>query len=108
MKILSSAIGQTLIIVLLGVIIGFLGELMPDGLKTSIEHFATNTLGVSYLKLWVISTIIVVLTMLFFVWRETLSKNEQPSGGNTTKRKVVQHGKGSIYNETNNGDIHIH
>lgn len=72
-----SAIMRTVVIAALGVALGFLGELMPDNLKTSIEAWVTTHLGISYWKFWLLATGSVVALLLYLTWRETLGATQK-------------------------------
>lgn len=110
MKNQKKAASLSAIIAILGVLLGFLGELMPDSFKSSVQNFATQTLGISYMKFWVGSVFVVAVLMLIFIWKEALGKNDdsdksQDTGNNN--RTVHQHGDKSVYIEKNDGPINI-
>lgn len=103
----QKAIWLTMLITVLGVVIGFLGELMPEDVKKEIETFVSS-FGVSFKTAWYAVTGFVVLLFNWLVWKEA-SKNEpsppQSQGG--TVRNIHQHGDKSIYIEKNDGPVNI-
>jgi hypothetical protein len=101
------ALWLTLLIAAFGVAIGFLGELMPDGFKSKVEAFATQTFGISYTKVWLIAAGLLVLLFLFFVWREAVQKEKPGNDPPSHQPKVLQTGDKPIYIEDNKGPINI-
>lgn len=77
----KNAIFRTVLIAVLGVGIGFLGELMPDNLKTHIETWVTANLHIAYWKFWIGMTLLFVLTLLWLTWKDAL--------GDGTKAKTA-------------------
>jgi len=96
-----------LLIVFIGVVIGFLGELMPDELKSKVQLFTSQNLGVSFTVIWIITVALVVLVFIVFTWKEA---KETASTDETSKRsspKVIQEGKKSVFIEKHKGNINI-
>jgi hypothetical protein len=103
----SKAIWLSILIAAFGVAIGFLGELMPDSFKNKVEIWSTSIFGISYIKIWVITTALVVLIFLWLIWKEALKSDKQsndPALGNVRK---IKQGKKSVYIEKNEGPINI-
>ncbi|MCB0642979.1 MAG: hypothetical protein KDC44_15125 [Phaeodactylibacter sp.] len=100
----------SIFIALMGVLIGFLGELMPDELKAQIQTAVTDKLGMNYTQFWIILAVLFVGTSLFFVWRDARSDRAGQPGRQSPQagqRTIHQHGDKSIYIERNKGDINI-
>ncbi len=107
MKNQRKAIWLTVLIAILGVALGFLGELMPDAVKTEIEE-VVSSLGLSFKTTWYAVTGFVVLLFTGLVWKEASKvepSNETSQGNNV--RNVHQHGDKSVYIEKNEGPINI-
>lgn len=102
----KKAVLLTILIAVFGVIIGFLGELMPDNFKNSVEVWTVAHTGMSYLKVWIIVTTIVVAIFIYLAWKETLQKEKEEPSASSASRTVKQGAK-SIYIEKNEGDITI-
>ena len=99
---------RTLVITILGIGMGFVGELMPDGLKVGVENFALRTIGISYLALWISGVLLLMVIILIFVWKEGISAGETEGGPpNTLGRTVTQTGDKSLYIEKHKGQIKI-
>lgn len=97
-----------ILILLLGIVIGFLGELMPDEFKAGIQYRASNALGLSFLQIWIILTVLVIGLLIWLTWK--LEKGHGIFSKNTgtgNHRTVVQKGKASNYFENNSGQINI-
>lgn len=102
----KKAVFWTILITVFGVVIGFLGELMPDNLKNSVEAWTVAHAGMPYLKVWIIVTTTVVCIFIYLVWKETLQKDKEEPYAGSASRTVTQ-GSKSIYIEKNEGDITI-
>ncbi|MBK7475438.1 MAG: hypothetical protein IPI11_05240 [Haliscomenobacter sp.] len=101
------AIWLTVLITILGVIIGFLGELMPDAVKKEIEAFVSSS-GISFKTAWYSITGFIVLLFTGLVWKEASKDSPSPEQRQgTTGRNVHQQGDKSIYIEKNDGPINI-
>lgn len=107
MKKPKNAIWFALLVAALGVVIGFLGELMPDHFKNKVESLTTQTFGISYLAAWIIAVAVVVLLFLWLVWKE--ARRNDPSDESTpgAPTRKIRQGKKSVYIEKNDGPINI-
>lgn len=104
-----SAILYTLLVLILGLVLNFLFELMPDEFKSSISAFS-NSIGLSYTIFWIICTFFLAGAMIYFVWEQTLNEPKELDPNKQTgsiNRQVNQYGEKSIYLEKNNGDINV-
>ena len=106
MKEQRKTIWLSILIAAFGILIGFLGELMPDAFKEKVAIWSTAAFGISYIRIWVIVTALIVLFFLWLIWREALKDNSSETSQAGTIRKVKQ-GDKSIYIEDNNGPINI-
>lgn len=106
----SAAITKAIVLALLGIGIGFLGELMPDEVKNALQQQSQNYFGISYLWLWGIFVVIAIALTVFLLWQQAPDGEvESETSGKAAKpeRVVVQKGKKSVYVEKNKGDINI-
>ncbi|MCG8330589.1 MAG: hypothetical protein MI974_23030 [Chitinophagales bacterium] len=101
---------RAIIISALGIAIGFLGELMPDTVKTKIESFAIDTLGLSYVLVWAIGVGIVTLLTLAWVCRDVYKSDHKESLDTPPANgiQVEQHGAKSVFINKNEGGVNIH
>jgi len=64
----------------------------------------------SYTLFWIICTSVIVIVMLFIVWRQTLTKTKdtvQEKQSKNIKRQTNITGDNTIYIEKNKGDINV-
>jgi len=76
-KKMGKAVWLTVMIAMLGVVIGFFGEWMPDDLKKLIEVGITNNLGISFLAFWLLAIAVLVLSFLWLTWKEALADDKE-------------------------------
>lgn len=107
MKNRKNRIWITLALAVSSILIGFLGELMPDSFKLMVENWATQTLGISYLEIWIGATVSIVLLFLLIVWKDALKNDSLRESPDISELKVVQHGKKSVVIKESHGDINI-
>lgn len=99
------AIVLTIIVLILGLIINFLFEIMPDDFKNSVTDFAGN-IGLSYPMFWFICTLLIVVVMLFFVWKQALNnQKEKTKILNETDTIKTTGNKNKRYKNINNSTI---
>jgi len=66
-----------MVIIGLGIVLGFVTNLMPDGLKEILTQFA-GQMGLSYSHLWLIIFIVLILLLIGFVfWEARVNVNEE-------------------------------
>jgi uncharacterized membrane protein len=104
-----NAIVLTIVVLILGFILNFLFEIMPDGFKESITGFS-GSIGLSYTLFWIICTLLIAVVMLFFVWKQTLTETDdtiqEKQSGNIERQTNIT-GDKTIYIEKNNGNITV-
>ena len=104
------AVVLTIIVLVLGFIINFLFEIMPDDFKNLVNSFS-GSIGLSYTKFWIICIFVIVVVMLILVWKqvinETTATNPKKQTIKEITRQIIQCGKKPIYIEKNNGDINV-
>ena len=99
----KSKVSVALLIAFIGVVIGFLGELMPDEFKSTVQDFTSQNLGVSFTKIWIITVALVVLIFIIFTRKEA----KDSTSSDQTSPKVMQKGKKSVFIEKHKGNINI-
>ena len=104
------AVVLTIIVLVLGFIINFLFEIMPDDFKDLVNSFSSS-IGLSYTKFWIICIFVIVVVMLILVWKqvinETTATNPKKQTIKEITRQINQNGKKSVYIENNKGDINV-
>ena len=70
------AVVLTITVLVLGFIINFLFEIMPDDFKNSVNSFS-GSIGLSYTLFWIICTLVIIVVMLFIVWRQVLNNETE-------------------------------
>ena len=106
-----NAVLIAIVVLILGMILNFLFEILPDNFKQSLTDF-TLSIGLSYSLFWIICTVMIIVITLLFVWRQVLieqtkSKNEKNAKPNKHVKREINQGKKSVYIEKHNGDIKI-
>ncbi|MEZ5083804.1 MAG: NB-ARC domain-containing protein [Bacteroidales bacterium] len=84
----NKAIVLTIVVLILGFLLNFLFEIMPDDFKKSMTDFS-NSIGLSYTLFWIIFTLLVAIVTLYFVWKQALNSETKtiliPDETNTIK-----------------------
>ena len=99
----KSKVSVALLIAFIGVVIGLLGELMPDEFKNKVQDFTSQNLGVSFLVIWIIMVVLAVFVFIVFTWKDTKDSTSTVQ----TSPKVIQKGKKSVFIEKHKGNINI-
>ncbi len=88
---------SALLIAFSGVVIGLLGNLMPDEFKSKVRDFTSQNLGVSFTVIWIITVALVVLIFIIFTRKEAKDSTSTDEISPESSTKVVQEGDKSIY-----------
>lgn len=111
MKKTPETLRLTLLIAALTILIGFLGELMPADFQKNMETWATTTLGISYMALWIIATVLIAAVFLYLVWKEALGKETAPDKpAQPEKAPVIVTNSKNVVNNSSiqaGGNVHI-
>lgn len=104
----KSPILLTVVVLIAGILLGFLGELMPDDFKEKVTPLSQGYLGLSYPLSWTIVVFILVAISIILVWKQE-SQNQEENITETARSigKEIKQGQKSVYIEKNKGDIKI-
>lgn len=101
------AVVYTITVLVLGFILNFLFGIMPDDFKNSVNHFS-GSIGLSYTLFWIICTLVIIVVMLFFVWKKVRhTETEKTQISNKTNTRNIKQGKKSVYVEKHEGPINM-